>query len=365
MKVSSIASRVNPNYFRRAENLNLQRTSNVTDYSMNVQPLRMITFAGNKIDNQVALVSSESKDYVMVGGVSTVLKDYPANVFGTKEFDEKAPLIIPYYNGERVIEENTAIKDDKKNKKFIEANVLKKGNTPIYTRADLVPTIIENKKTGIKTIKKGLSAVPDAVNPKDIFELKEIASGEMEWNGKMVPIAAYQVKENDPQKIKQFGEYRPHFMIYTPEMAAMKKPYETDYAKVAYGSKAKNGGEYAQFCKALVELLPQMEKAGLNPRHILLNDGQSGYVPEFIAQKLAKGDDYYKDTKMSYVQHNLGEGYQQKMSKETAFRSFATNDMINNVEKDPVKKKKKKSGKVERGKRKNIKKEHKEGKKKE
>lgn len=320
MKVNSIASRVNPNYFRRAENV--QRTSNVTDYSMNVQPLRMITFAGKKAD-QVALVSAESKDYEMVGGVSTVLKDYPANVFGTEEFDEKAPLIIPYYNGQRVIEEDTTNKDDKKNKKFISATVLTKNGVPIYTKTELVPSSTTNNKTKIKTTKKVLTSKTNLLNPKNTFELEEIAKSKMDWNGQKVDIAAYKVKG------------RPHYMIYTPEMASMVKPYEKDFAKVAYGSTAKAGGEYAQFCKALVELLPKMEASGLNPKHILLNDAQTGYIPEFIAQKLAAGDEYYKDTKMSFVQHNLGEGYQQKMEKETAFRSFATNDMINTVEKDP------------------------------
>ena len=351
MKVHSIASRVNPNYFKRTENLtNLQKTNAVNSYSMGVQPLRMITFGGKKIDGQVALVSSESKQYGQSGGVSTVVFDYPKNVFGE---GDKTPLIIPLYN---------AITLSQDGKKIESLDVLKKDGKPIYTDADLT-------KVGIDELENA------ATNPKaknKFWELEEIVSKEMEWNGKKVPIGAYKVKG------------QPHYMIYSPIMAQMNKPYQrffikgngglsaygsnsvaygsdpvaygsesvaygsesvaygsepVAYGSVAYSSKSGGGAEYAQFSKALVELLPYMEKAGLNPQHLLLNDSQTAYVPEFIAQKAANGDTYYDDVKMSFVQHNLGDGYQQKTDSETMFRSFADNASIQAVEADPAYKK--------------------------
>ncbi len=309
MKINSVVFYANQNYLRKIKKSALPKNTQINSFS-NAPAFKMITFSGKKIQNQIALVAAEAKDYCPVSGISPVLSDYSKYVFTG---EENTPLIIPYYNGELILSKN-------KNE-ILHAKVLKKNNCPIYTNADLTKVKIDELENAQKN--------PKAKNK--YWELQFVTRNTMDWQGEKTVVEAYKVKG------------KPHFMIYTDITAQMPSPYKKSIItngkisteNVAHATNSKNKGEYGKFSKALVELLPRMEKAGLNPEHLLLNDAQTAYIPEFIAQKAMQNEEYYKDTSLSFVQHCLDEGYQQKTDMETLFNIFATNNMYTTVKADP------------------------------
>jgi len=257
---------------------------------------KMITFgSSDKIKGQTLFVGAELPPYCKVGGVATVMQDY-GKIF-------KGPMVIPYYNGNLVY--------DKKGEPTGEVGVLMKDGKAIYTNQDLTKVSVENLKPG------------------QFFELEEISKKTMQWTeNKADNITLYKVKDTN------------HFMVYTDATAKMSKPYENAGGGFAYGSDGKvlnspQGDSYAKFNKALVEMLPDMEKHGVNPEHILLSDSQSANVFEYIQDKALKGDKYFQDCKASYIMHNIGGGYQGETSAENMFHNFATKEQAELVKQDP------------------------------
>jgi len=281
--------------------------------------LHTVSFTGNssKNPNQVALIGAEMPPYFKIGGVATVMNDYPNMLKGIKSINPEgidAKVFIPYYNGK--------IEYDTNGNPTGKVSVLKKGDKPIITNADL---------TAIKV---------DDLKPDQYHELEEVASRKMKWGKEEEDVILYKKPNTE------------HYFVYTDITAKMPKPYETpasayssassysSYSSYSSGSKPSingtQGDPYAKFNKAYTELVPALEKEGFNPAHHLLSDPPTAYVPEYMAQKAIAGDSYYKGTKASYVMHNVGSGYQGETSAQNMFHNFASKPQIETVEKDPI-----------------------------
>lgn len=270
-----------------------------------------ISFTGNPAKNkdQVALVGAEFPPYCQVGGVATVMKDYPS-LFGEVDRKPNGRVIIPYYNGKLTYDEN--------GKPTGKVEVLMKDGKPIYTKEDLTEKTVDELTNTFK---------PDGKPDKtQYWELEEVATKPMEWAGKDKTVTLYKVKDKE------------HYMVFTDVTAKMTKPYDSVSGGFAYGSSAKAtehsnlGDPYAMFNKAVVETLPDLEKHGFNPAHILCSDAQSAFVPEYMAKKAKAGDAYYAGAKSSYIMHNVGGGYQGETSAQNMFYDFADKKHIETVE---------------------------------
>ncbi|MEI8377512.1 MAG: glycogen/starch synthase [bacterium] len=272
------------------------------------KPSAVITFGGTKNKDQVLFVAAEHYD--QVGGVATVVKDF--ETFSPKE---KEMIWTPYYNGEVKY-------DPKTGKETGEAAVLKKPDgTPIYTKMDLTKNYLED------VLK----------DKKNYVELEKVSEKMMQFAEDDIEIALYRVKGTN------------HGMVFTNSTARMGKPYaqmagshggEGLYAYASVGAalpKTWKGDPYAQFSKAVTELLPELEKQGFAPETVICNDAQTAFIPEFMAQRSKSGDAYYQAMKPTYVTHNLGNGsYTGPTNYQNLATSFMTKEQIAAVKKDPA-----------------------------
>lgn len=269
------------------------------------KPYAIISFKGkNTNKEQVAFVGAECPPYCKTGGVGTVMNDY-------KAFSDKGSIFIPYYNGSVTYDGTTG---EPKGKPVVNMANINGELTPIYTAADL------DKQTPQEVVDQGKEG-------KDYFILETIKTGKMTFGtDSNVDIGLYKVK----------GEN--HYMVYTPQTAAMKKPYA---GGIAYASDAANptrgwnGDAYAEFDKAFVELLPHLEDT-FSPETVICSDAQCAYIPEYMAKKTLEGNEFYDGMKPSYVGHNVGKGYIGYVNGRQMFVNMgATPEEIKEVEKDP------------------------------
>lgn len=276
----------------------------------------LISFGANEGKNakQVALIGAEFPPYFKVGGVATVMKDYPG-VFGT-DSGMDSRVFIPYYNGKLEYQDGTKkadgaeVKPDDIGKPTGKVGVLTKDNKPIMTNVDLDQIAVED----LKPEDKG----------KTWWELEEVSRKNVTLSGKEQEAVLYKIPEKE------------HYIVYTDATARMPKPYaDGSYSSVADVSL--KASPYAQFNKAYVELVPALEEKGFNPGHHLCSDSQTAYIPEFMAKKALAGDQYYAGSKSSYVAHNLGKGYQgdSNFSAKDMFYNLADPEHIELVHKDP------------------------------
>ncbi len=285
-------------YLQRQQNVRSNSISTVQNTVSSTPNYGVLSFGGNKNPNQVLLVTAETKPYFQVGGVATVVEQYPEHVFnGAKN----TPIIMPYYNGKLQYNDKGDV---------IGASVLMKDGKPIITNEDLKKVPVEK------------------ITPNKYWELEKITDDKkMDFAGREESFSVYKIKDKN------------HYVVFNKETAMMPKPYaDGSYSSDLKSQLGKTRDAYAKFNKAVVEVLPELEaKEGINPKAIVMNDGQTAYLPEYIAQKVKNGKgDYFKDMKLSYVQHNLGEGYQQVQSARQMFLNFATKEQIDAVMKDPV-----------------------------
>ena len=261
---------------------------------------QLISFAGGK-SNQILIFAAESKPYANVGGVSTVVDDYMGEKIDKVFPKHEKILVMPYYNGQRVYEENSGMQ-----LKDVSPLTTEDGKF-WYTNADLKATTLDK-----------------AVAGKNKWEIEKIATKQMTWSDGQEEIMLFKTKGKN------------HFFIYTQDTARMAKPYQDGSYMTSAIRQAGDGGEpYAKVAKALAEFKPELEQLGINPKHILLNDPQTGYFPEYISRRIQIGEPVFKDAKMSFVQHNLGPGYQGGSCFKNMFFNFATPQQVRAVLKDP------------------------------
>lgn len=261
--------------------------------------MSLISFkGGNKGD--VLHVLAEVNPSFKTGGVGTVGEDYKTlnNISSTEH--GRTVLFTPYYNGD--------IKYDSASGELIESvDVLKvpadlpeghpmknKAGTPFFTKEDLAAKSIEDILR----------------DPNKFIELEEVSKKDMQWGlQEKTPIRLYKIPDNKA-KCPAGTDI---FFVYTEGTASMVKPYEGGgYAttKEAY-VKSWNGDPYAQFDKAAVELMPDINKKvkGFDPGTVICSDAHAAYVSHYMAQKNAAGDEYFIGKKPTQVGHNLGNGY--------------------------------------------------------
>ncbi len=266
-------------------------------------PYATISFAGkNTTKKQMAFVGAELPPYCKAGGVAVVMNDY-------KNFSPEGRIFIPYYNGSQKFDPQTG------NVASIpgvhRVTIGDRTDVPVYTNADLSTMSIE-----------------EAVAKGNFFELEEVSTKSMQFGKESeVPIGLYQVKGTN------------HYMVYSPKTAAMPKPYAGGIAYASDAVSVTNGWEgdpYAQFDKAFVELLPELDDKGFSPETVICSDAQSSYIPQHMAAKNLQGDEYYQGMKASYVGHNVGNGYTGYAGgRQMLVNMGATIDEINAIEGDP------------------------------
>ena len=80
-----------------------------------------------------------------------------------------------------------------------------------------------------------------------------------------------------------------------------------------------------------------MSKNGVkfDPATIVCNDSQAAYSVEYMAEKAAKGGEFWKGKKPTVIGHNMGDGYIGKTSAMNMFVNIADKDLRLAVSKDP------------------------------
>ena len=261
--------------------------------------MSMISFkGGNKGD--VLHVIAEVDPSFTTGGVATVGKDYKSLNNISKTEHGRTVIFTPYYNGN--------IQYDSESGELIKSvDVLKvpsnlpeghpmknKAGTPFFTKEDLSAKSIED-------ILK---------DPGKFIELEEVAQKDMQWGlQEKSPIKLYKIPANKAKCPANTDI----FFVYTEGTASMVKPYEGGgYATTQEAFvKSWNGDPYAQFDKATVELMQDIDKKvkGFDPGTVICSDSHAAYVSHYMAQKNAAGEEYFKGKKPTQVGHNLGNGY--------------------------------------------------------
>ena len=265
-------------------------------------PLSVIMFkGGNKGD--VLHVVAECKPFNQAGGVATVVEDYKklSNLSPTEK--GKSVFVTPFYNGVVKYEcgegasgfQKISVELPKVPQGLSEGHPLKgKEGQPIYIKADLSKT----------TVKEALEA------KKDYWLLEEVADKKMSWGmDKESSIKLLKVK-SDAKGEKMADDI---FMIFSEATAYDPKPYSANQ----YSSQAKeivkswNGDPYAKFDKAVVECMEDISKhmKNFDPGTVVCSDSQAAYVTHYMAQKNAKGEEYFIGKKPMQIGHNLGDGY--------------------------------------------------------
>lgn len=284
-----------------------------------------ISFKGGN-QSDVLHVIAELEPSFKTGGVATVGKDYKTlNNVGPNEHG-RTVIFTPYYNGN--------IKYDKNSGELIESvevhrvpsnlpsdHPLKgKEGTPFFTKKDLaevsVDEILKNGKNG-----------------NDYILLEEVVSKDMQWGlQEKAPVKLFHM----PSSVSGCPANTDIFFVYTEGTASMTKPYEGGgYAttKQAY-VKSWNGDPYAQFDKACVECMKDIDKkiTGFDPGTVICSDSHAAYVSHYMALGNASGDEYFKGKKPTQVGHNLGDGYIGKTSPRNMLVNLgATKEQLNKL----------------------------------
>ena len=269
---------------------------------------------GNKGD--VLHVVAECPPYAQAGGVATVAKDYLTlnNISPTEK--GKTAMVMPYYNGNVKYNEDGTIPSSvdvhKVPENLPEGHPLKgHEGEPLYIKADL-------SKANVNDV---------ILSKRDYFLLEEVADKKMSWGmNQSTPIKLFKVVSD--AKGNKINDNI--FMAYTEPTAYWSRPYG-DGSYSSGGSKlsrAWNGDAYAEFDKAVVELMPEINKTieGFDPSTVVCSDGQAAFVSHHMARKNANGEEFFIGKKPLQIAHNLGDGYIQK----TSIRNMLVNlDILN------------------------------------
>ena len=333
MKISGINMISNSAFVSNTKQKNLSYSANSTNFSnyenlqfsnsaaigmMNVKracgPAAIITFGGTKDKSKAFYIGAELPPYWKVGGVATVMRDYPG------------PHIIPYYNGKIEYDGRGIPKPDK--------------NATVHRLPDGTPIFIPQDLS----VKSAEQAIIDG----NYHKLTEVSKQSMLWGmDEKSEIALYKVlpKQADIDKALKNGKEAPklqeHYMVFTDATAKMPRPYADNSYSFGYDTRlgadiaTLQGDAYAKFGKAVVELMPSIKEH--NPETVICSDAQTAYVTHYMAVKNLNGDEYYKNMKPSYVKHNVGMGYTGRTTNKNMFVNMVESvDQIKAIKSDPV-----------------------------
>ncbi len=295
--------------------------------------MSMISFRSGNPRHIAHMVSEEPLFGFNGGGVGTVVNDY--NFLDNKDVD-KIVKFIPMYNQEVSYKKDVDPKTGKVKQpvaqgvkvRYIPKNLPAdhpfkgKEGTPFITGQPL-----DNSTDLVKFLKE---------KQNNIFLLEEVKSSNMNWGTEEnVPIKMFRAQKDDHlRKImngkgmgKELQDKLEFIFTYVDSTASMPKQYSDDLSysssngtdlekRFASGWK---GQPYAKESKATIELMPALkEKYNIDPRYILVSDGQPMFAMHYAAQKNAAGEAYWQDKFFGGVGHNMNAGYDQPMGARQA-----------------------------------------------
>ena len=349
MRISPISS----SYRFKAEKTEQKNKNALSRYDVADSGLTFVNFrGGNK--NQVLMYGVEIPPYNKTGGVATVMQDFRAlriseddpivtnemkNAFDFYKQKNKV-LVDPIYNGfVSYNKENGLIKDvevpriptglpeDHPLKKY-EGQYFQTTNDKFY-KYNSVEDFFKNEKLEVANIKdkgvKGNIFILDDVTGKDT----KLDFGGLEESKTKL----FRVKLEVDGKLHDTNDFK----VFTDLTTSLRDPYKKGGYSTVPGklNQTWKGEADAKAAKAFVEFMPRIcELAGIDPATVILNDSQAGYATEYMAQKAAKGGDFWKGKKAVFIGHNLGDGYVQRTSYMNMFMNIADKELRNAVYND-------------------------------
>lgn len=307
MKVSAIYPSVSARV-SSSKKVNHAKTAQKTGFTT-------ISFKGGN-SGDVLHVIAEIPPYSKKGGVATVGNDYRSlpNISPTDNGVDA--FVIPYYNGAIAYDESGELVKSvdvlKVPDKLPDGHQLKgKEGKPVYTLQDLD--------------KKSLEEVLLGEEGKDFWILEEVDSSSMEWG----------FEENAPVKLFRVPGTN-DFMVFTEATASMKEPYQGGgYATSDKPFTASwKGDPYAKFNKAVVEQMEKIAQSvgnGYDPGTVVCSDSQAAYVSHYMAERNAKGEEFFQEKKPTQVIHNGGDGYIGKTSPRNMLVNLAKKEELQGV----------------------------------
>lgn len=357
MKVNAIV----PNY---VGNVRRNRLGNEPISNPNEQPSKLtaISFKGGNPD-QAILYVAETKPYYQKGGVATVMQDLRAlrvseksptmDEAYKKSFDFWVPsdkvIVDSVYNGQKVYNETTGLLEAIQVAKI--PNDLPKESPFSKYAGEYFMTNNPNFQNYInaseffKAEEKTVAATgkPNLSINNNVFILKDVTGVDkkmMDFGGTgETEIKLFRVFREDGGKLKATNDFK----IFSDVPASWKAPYgEGGYATNAGSlSQTWKGDGDARAAKAFTELMERIcevksaDGVKFDPATVMLNDSQAAYATEYMAQKAAKGGEFWKGKKPTMVGHNLAEGYVQRTSYMNMFVNIADKELRNAVSEDP------------------------------
>ena len=348
MKINSIC----PSYGTQNAN-KLTRPNRVQkkDFGYN-SGYSVISFGkGNK--NQAIMYGVEVPPYNKAGGVATVMQDFRALRISDSDpvvtnamknsydfYNQSNKVIVdPIYNGFITYDKDGLIKnveipkipaglpDDNPLKKY-EGHYFQTTNENI-SKYKSIDDFIKNEKLEIANIKdKGVKG--------NVFILDDVTGHEtkIDFGGlEESEIKLFRVQLEVDGKLKNTNDFK----VYTDLTTSLKNPYAQGGYSTVPGklNQTWKGVADAKAAKAFIEFMPRIcELAEIDPATLILNDSQSGYVGEYMAQKASNGEEFWQGKKAVFIGHNLGDGYVQRTSYMNMFMNIADKELRNAVYND-------------------------------
>ena len=313
------------------------------DFSTNKIGISTLAFKGGNEKHLFHQISEMQLFGQSGGGVGTVGNDlffFPLSHNDIKDFDRVIEN-IPLYNQEVIY-----VKEFDKNGKIkgIKPNGIKLRKIPTGLPANHPFKPYEGQVfTTSLQLGKDVNLAEElakAENVNKVFIVDEIGSKTMEWGlEKKVPISQYILRKDEKvinflkskgwsdEQIKKIDIT----LTYVDSTASMPKPYADGSYSSATGDPAHQkisynwqGKPYVKEDKATAELLPILkDKMEFDPKYITCHDGQAMPLIQFIAEKNAAGENYYKDKILTAYGHNLCDGYMYELNTKDAIIALA------------------------------------------
>lgn len=320
------------------------------------QGMSMISFRGGD-KGQAIMIGVEVPPYNKAGGVATVMQDFRAlrirdtdpevtnemkNSFAFYKQDNKV-LVDPFYNGFKTYDKDGIVKglevpkipsglpDDSPFKKY-EGRYFQTTSDKLQKYSTL-EEFFKNEKLEIGNINgkgvKGNIFILEPIVEKKVLDFGGLGDSETKLFRVQLEVDGKLRKTND-------------FKVYTDLTASLVSPYEKGGYSTVPGkvSQTWKGVADAKAMKAIVEFMPDIceeaSKDGVkfDPATVVLNDSQTGYATEYIAQKASQGGEFWKGKKGVFIGHNLGDGYVQRTSYMNMFMNIADKDLRNAIYND-------------------------------
>jgi len=359
MRIDATNSVCGINGTNRANSRVLSRQSRVNGTSNVEKPacLSVISFkGGNK--SQAIMIGVEVPPYNKSGGVATVMQDFRAlrindtdpevtdkmkNSFEFYKQDNKV-LCDPVYNCFKTYDEKGFIKNievprvptglpaDSPFKKY-EGMYFQTTNEKLNKYSSIKEFFEKEKDLQVANINgngvKGNIFILEEIGNKQVLDFGGLGDSETQLFRVQLEVDGKLRKTND-------------FKVYTDLTASLASPYEKGGYSTVPGkvNQTWKGVADAKAMKAIVNYMPticdEVSKDGVkyDPATIILNDSQTGYATEYIAEKVTDGGEFWKDKKGIFIAHNLGDGYVQRTSYMNMFMNIADKELRNAIYND-------------------------------